>query len=96
LEKNFWLAYREKGLQVIGLNVWDKGDVKKINDFVKKYGLTYLTLIDQDEKVFAAYMKPDKPRGVPTNAVVDRKGKISFVGIGFDEAAVLKAVQKAL
>jgi peroxiredoxin len=93
LEKNIWQAYRKKGVQVIGLNVWEKGEISKVKGFIKKHRLTYLVLIDKDEKVFSAYTTP---RGVPTNAVIDRKGKIVYLSPGFNESAVLAAVQNAM
>ena len=78
------------------MNVWDKNDLTKAKDYKKKHSLTYLILMDKDEGTFKAYMKPKDPQGVPTNCVVDRKGKITYLQAGYSEADVLKAVEKAL
>jgi peroxiredoxin len=81
---------------VLGLNVWDKGDIEKVKNFVKKHKLTYRVMIDKDEKVFKAFTAPEQPRGVPTNAVVNKNGVITYLQAGFDEKAVRAAVRDAL
>jgi peroxiredoxin len=78
------------------MNVWDGGSVTKVTSFVRKHKVSYPVLFDTGEKMFQAYTSPDKPRGVPTNAVIDRSGKISYIGAGFDEKALIDAVDKAL
>ncbi len=93
MEKTFWRKYRTDGLQVVGLNVWDDGNVSKVKKFVAKHKLTYPILIDEDEKVFRAYTKR---RALPTNAVIDREGRVAYLGAGFDEKQIRKAVEKAL
>jgi peroxiredoxin len=81
---------------VIGLNVWDKGNTKPVRSFVKRHNISYPVLIDRKENVFKAYMWPAQPRSVPTNAVINKKGVITYLGGGFDPEAMWAAIYTAL
>ncbi len=69
-------------LMIIGLHD-SSGTVKELAEFAAKRGLTYPLAIDREPKesgwfgaTFAAY----GIRGIPSAAVLDRQGKLAFVG----------------
>lgn len=95
MEKEFWQAYKDKGVVVIGVSVWAEGDPFEVTkEFVKEHGITYPVLVDpQKESLVAdAY----KVTGVPTNVVIDRDGKIRYMQLGFDPEGIKRAIEEAL
>jgi hypothetical protein len=50
LEKDFWQAYKGKGVVVIGVAIWAEGDAfQRAREFVNKHKLTYTVLVDASE-----------------------------------------------
>ncbi len=91
--EQIWQDYKDKGVVVIGVAVWAEGDpVKEAEGFVQKHKLTYTVLVDAQNVV------PDRYglRGVPTNVVIGKDGKIHYLRTGFLEAELRKAVEEAL
>ncbi len=70
--------YDKKGLVVVGVSVDSKG-AKVVQPFVEKYKLTYTQLLDEKQTVCATY----KARYLPTTYIIDRRGAISSVRVGF-------------
>ena len=95
MEKEFWQAYKDKGVIVIGVAVWAQGDPFQLaEEFAKKHKLTYIVLVDESEdgKVAQLY----RVEGVPTNVVIDKAGKIRYLQAGFDPEGLKKAIEEAL
>ena len=95
LEKDFWQAYKDKGVVVIGVAVWAQGNPFQLaKEFVEKHKLTYIVLVDESEdgKVAQLY----GVEGVPTNVVIDKDGKIRYLQAGFDPEGLKKAIEDAL
>jgi thiol-disulfide isomerase/thioredoxin len=64
-------------------------DAAEVAEFAQKRGMTYPVAIDQpaaDSPAFGATFKAYGIRGIPNCAVLDRAGKVAFVG-RFDDAA---------
>lgn len=70
--------YGEKGLIVIGVSQ-DSDGAKAVKPFADKNKLTYLQLVDPRHEAARAY----KVGPIPTTYVIDRKGVIRFVQLGF-------------
>lgn len=94
-------AHASKGLKVIGLDTWERGknggtpslaEYKQITaGYQKEHGYTYTFTTANDELA-----KTMKVEGVPTFFIVDKKGVIRDVMVGFDEAAFSARVKSLL
>jgi thiol-disulfide isomerase/thioredoxin len=73
LQKN----YREKGLEVIGMNV-DKGDVETVRRFVTSMDIPYPIALTSEE-VSRKY----GVSALPTTILIDKEGKIRQKFLGF-------------
>jgi peroxiredoxin len=95
LEKEFWQAYKSKGLIVVGIALWAESDpLKMAKMFAQKHKLTYTVAYDpkQESKVAEAY----QVEGLPTNIVIGRDGKIRYWRQGFDAKSLKEAIEAAL
>ncbi len=78
--------FAKKGLVVIGQNVWEE-DESKVGPFVKEMGdkMTYRVALDdkskeEDGAMSKKWMAAAGETGIPTAFVVDKKGKIAWIG----------------
>ena len=81
--------YKDKGLVVIGMNVWEN-DVSEVEPFVKKMGdkMDYRVATDSipegkdanSGKMAETWMKAAGRNGIPCSFIVDREGKIAWIG----------------
>ncbi len=95
MEKEFWRAYKTKGLVVLGVALWAEGDpLKMARMFAQKTKITYTVAYDpkQESKVAEDY----QVEGLPTNVVIGRDGKIRYWRWGFDAKSLKQAVEAAL
>jgi len=69
---------KSKGLTVVAVDLMEDG--KTVGDFVKAHGMTFPVLIDGSGKVGGTY----DAGSIPTNYLVDRKGRILARVVGFD------------
>ena len=80
--------YRNQGVTVIGVDVWEGKEysaetLKKVQDFVKEQGqrMSYTVAYDGKERATdTAYMKAARRNGIPTTFLVDKTGKIAWIG----------------
>ena len=88
--------YKEKGLVVIGANIWERDDLSKVEPFVEKMGPKMGYTVGIEEQVPAAGGKPAagllKGRmaidwmeaagrnGIPCSFIVDRAGRVAWIG----------------
>lgn len=93
-----WKKYQDKGLVVIGQNVWEQ-DESGVEKFIERMGekMTYRVALDDkstDTKgaMATTWMAAAGQDGIPTAFVVDKEGKIAWIGhpTGLDK--VLEAV----
>ena len=84
--------FKDKGVIAIGQDVWDQDD--GVAAFVKKMGdqMTYRVALDdksQETNGFMAvnWMKAAEQNGIPTAFVIDKQGRIAWIGhpMGLDE-----------
>ena len=78
--------YRDKGLVVIGQNVWEETE-SKVSGFVRKMGdkMTYAVALDDKKKheegaMAETWMKAADQDGIPTAFVVGKDGRIAWIG----------------
>lgn len=78
--------YKDKGLVVIGQDVWER-DESLVEPFVKKMGdkMTYRVALDDKSKeeqgaMAVTWMKAAGQNGIPAAFVVNKQGKIAWIG----------------
>ena len=78
-------AYKGKNVMVVGANVWERNGSKPQTDgtnarkYVKEHGYTYpMTIANED---LATKLKIE---GIPTLVLMDKKGVVRSVYLGFD------------
>lgn len=71
--------YQDKDVVFVGISDEDADTVKP---FVKKMGdkMAYTVAADPDRKTYTAYMEAYGQNGIPTAFVVDREGRVAWVG----------------
>ena len=85
--------YKEKGVQVYGLNTWEKdGDPAK---YMKDQKYTYGLLLKADDVA-----KKYAVTGIPTFYIIGKDGKVIFTEVGFNgpesEKQITDAIDKVL
>ena len=87
----FYSEYRNKGLRIFGLNSVDNQprSMENLKRFLKKREVSYDIILTRPE-VDMQY----KINGYPTMYVIDKKGKIAGVEIGFNEEKLDKMKEK--
>ena len=83
-----WQHHREAGLQVIGINVDE--DPEAARQFAREYGIEFPLVLDTDRSVSQLY----HVAGYPSHYLVDRRGKVRFSALGFNEADALAVTQE--
>jgi cytochrome c biogenesis protein CcmG/thiol:disulfide interchange protein DsbE len=87
-------TYGPQGLVIIGISL-DRKEPREVREFAEKMGVDYLNVMG-DEEVFENYSRmagQGSIRGIPAAFLIDREGKIAYVGDPYGaEAAVEKAL----
>jgi thiol-disulfide isomerase/thioredoxin len=85
-------AFRDKGFEVIGLNVDDGDTPEMIAEFAKEMNLNY-TLVFADSKMQDSLVKTSQFGGIPQSFIVDRDGRLRgrYLGASKPEIAKMKA-----
>ena len=71
--------YRSKGVAIVGLAL---DEPAKVAEFAKTFGITYPLLIGGAEAYDFAARLGNKVRGIPFTAIIDRQGKVVYLGVG--------------
>ncbi len=81
-----WQKYKAKDLIIIGQDVWER-DEAEVTPFVKKMGdkMTYRVALDDKSKdkkgaMATTWMEAADQNGIPTAFLVDKKGRIAWIG----------------
>jgi thiol-disulfide isomerase/thioredoxin len=81
-----WQKFKDKGVVVIGQDVWERDD-SAVAPFVKKIGdkMTYRVALDDKSKemdgaMAATWMTAADQDGIPTTFIVNRQGRIAWIG----------------
>lgn len=75
---------KDKNVVVIGLNVWER-DKSKVEPFIKKMGdkLNFVVAVDNGQSA-KDWLEAAKQDGIPCSFVVDKEGKIAWIGHPMD------------
>ena len=71
--------YGDAGLTIIGIS-YEEPDLVK--DFVARQGdkMGYTVAVDRRESTKRAWMEPAQVKGIPASFIVDRKGRVMYIG----------------
>lgn len=87
--------YADEGLTIIGVSADDK-DTETVEKFVRSQGgkMAYTVAVDRRQGTKRAWFDAAKQNGIPCAFVVDRRGKVAWIGNPLDEEfdATLKGV----
>lgn len=74
--------YKDKNVHVIGVAVWPRAGMKPTKEFVEARGddMSYTIAEDVDGKLAAAFMEATNSQGIPTAMVIDREGRLAWIG----------------
>ncbi len=72
--------YKDKGVEVLGVNL-DQGNVEKVQQFIKDYGMKYLVIADPNSNVASLY----GVNSIPRFFIVDKNGRIAKIIIGYKD-----------
>ncbi|MBV6479898.1 MAG: Thiol-disulfide oxidoreductase ResA [Ignavibacteria bacterium] len=89
---------KDKNFKMIGMNVFQQPNSKKVDDFLKTNPVTYMVL-DGNQELVDAFSEADgsKIEAVPTTFIINKEGKISETIVGArDKATFLKSINKYL
>ena len=89
--------YKDKGFEVIGLNLHYEDTPQVIKDFGKELNVNY-DLVKGDEKLFDEFVKVSKRPAIPQSFLIDREGKLLgvFVGGGSSLKKLIDSVNKVV
>jgi len=79
--------YADKGVVLVGVTTEDPDNsLEKVQEFVKKRGdkLGYRIAFDKEGKANAAFMEAAQQPGIPTAFVIDKEGRIAWIGHPMD------------
>ena len=72
--------FADQGLTVIGINTDPPGTTSKIKPYIKRYQISYTTLLDPDNNVLDKY---NPTRELPYAVLIDRTGNVVQVFPGY-------------
>jgi peroxiredoxin len=87
-----YTEYKSKGVEVIGVAT-DRDGEEKVKPFAKDYKINYTTLLDTKSELAGNKLKV---RAIPTLFIVDKKGVIRYVHVGYTDKATLEKEIKEL
>lgn len=70
----------DRGLTIIGINTDPPGTTSKIKPYIRRYGITYTTLLDPDNNVLDKY---NPTRELPYAVLIDQSGNVREVFPGY-------------
>lgn len=89
---------KDKNFKIIGVNIFQQPNSKKVEDFLKTNPVAY-TILDGNQEVVDAFSEAggSNIEAIPTTFIIDKEGKLaeSIVG-GRDKAGFMKLIDKYL
>jgi cytochrome c biogenesis protein CcmG, thiol:disulfide interchange protein DsbE len=77
--------YEASGLRIVGISEDEADDQSKIPGFASSYGAKFTLGWDEDKAIARSY----KPDTMPSTFVIDRKGVVRYVHVGFHDGEEL-------
>ena len=74
--------YRDKNVTIIGLAIWPRENSEPTREFVTNAGdeMNYVVAEDIDDISAKAYMDAAGQYGIPTTMIIDRNGRLAWIG----------------
>jgi peroxiredoxin len=98
IEQQIWRPYRDKGVQVLGMSgggLFDEESRKTVTNFRNQTSVTFpLVLGDETRPAYGKFRERISP--FPFDVVVDKKGRIRYVGTRFDRAGIVALIERLL
>ena len=69
--------FKDRGLEILSLNQGE--DAEQVRNFIQRKKYTFHVVLDQDGAVGAKY----GVRGIPTLVLVDKKGVVEWMRVGY-------------
>lgn len=85
---------KEKGFEVVGLNVDDDETPEMIKGFAGEMGVNY-DLVKGDHNLFLEFYKISKKDAIPQSFLIDREGKLLGVFVGGGPTTLKKLIDSA-
>lgn len=82
---------KEKGLEIIGLNVDDEDTLDMIKAFGKELNVNY-DLVTSEEELFGEFYYVSKMNAIPQSFLIDREGRLLGVFVGGGNATLQKLI----
>lgn len=82
--------YKDKNIEFISVDLQE--DKKKVSEFINKYNIKWEILLDYKGAVGKLY----NIRGIPTNLVINKAGKITFIGHFLTEDVLKTELDKVI
>ncbi len=76
-------TYKDRGVRIVGVTALDDNNtLEMVEDFVKEQGdaMAYGVAFDKDRTAYKAYMKAAGQNGIPTAFILDRTGRVAWIG----------------
>jgi hypothetical protein len=90
LQSDIWEAYREKGVQVLGVNY--KESAATVQNTIDTYGLTFPNLLDTYGTIYWLY----GDGYIPYNVVLDQDFTVVYTAHGFYESTIISHIEANL
>jgi thiol-disulfide isomerase/thioredoxin len=89
--------YKDKKFAVIGISV-DKGGESVVKEFIEEFGINYPVIMNTKQLQSYFEKAAGRPiRGIPMSAIIDRKGEVVSVHVGFRSKDIFEQeIQKLL
>ena len=90
LQNNIWEVYRDKGVQVLGLNY--KESPATVLNWIDLLDLTFPNLLDSYGSIYSAY----GDGYIPYNVVLDQDFTVKYTAHGYSEPSIINHVNQNL
>lgn len=84
----------DQRVQFIGLNTRDSTAAAQA--FIRKYGVTYPSLVDTDGRIQLQFNDSLPPQAIPSTIVIDQQGRVAARALGVVTSATLRAMIEPL
>ena len=90
-------ALANRGVTIVGINYLDRLDGNGIRSFIQEHGINFPILDARHPSILSFIQSLGGVRGLPTNVIIDRTGRISYNRAGpLDENGYMSLIQPLL
>lgn len=83
--------YKDQGLVILGISMDGPESIANVEPTVRRYGVTYPILLDEDTRVASVY---DPTKDAPYAVLIDRSGRIVDTRLGYSPGDEVKLEEK--